>query len=143
MMLVSLMRIDPPHKGSKVLELENLCRVWRTSRKRRFSKTAKRRGRETTHQTQAARRQDGGKPAGHLHARADAPLISGRGFPKAACEQGAEAPEAREPNLHADVGHRMFAHREQIPGAIEPGLDSELVRCQTEDRLELADQVKR
>jgi len=37
----------------------------------------------------------------------------------------------------------MFAQREQMPGAIEPGLDSELVRRQPEDRLELADQVKR
>ena len=37
----------------------------------------------------------------------------------------------------------MFAHRKQMPGAIEPGLDSELVRRQTEDRLELADKVKR
>ena len=104
---------------------------------------AKRRGRKTTHQTQAARRQDGGKPAGHLHARPDTPLISGWGFPQTPREQAAEAPEAREPDLHADVGHGMFAHRKQISGAIEPGLDSELVRRQTEDCLELADKVKR
>src|SRR5207344_3174855 len=141
MMLVSLMRIDPPHKGSRVLELENLVesgvlRGSHASRKLRLSGLgAKRRGWQTTHQTQAARRQDGGKPAGHLHARPDTPLISGWGFPQTPREQAAEAPEAREPDLHADVGHGMFAHREQISGAIEPGLDSELVRRQTEDRL--------
>lgn len=37
----------------------------------------------------------------------------------------------------------MLAHRQQVSGAIEARLDSELVRRQAEDGLELADEMKR
>jgi hypothetical protein len=58
-------------------------------------------------------------------------------------EQIAEAAEAREPDLHTDVGDRMVSQRQQMLGAIEPCLDPVLVRCIAKQRAELPNEVKR
>lgn len=72
-----------------------------------------------------------------------AATVGGRGLTDARREQRAEAAEAREADLHADVRHRVLAGREQVPGKIEARRQTELVRRDTEQRLELTDEMKR
>src|SRR6185369_8568906 len=109
MRLVSLMRIMP-----------TLCQPGAASR---FSRSAKRAGRQVAHQAQApGERLDRQRP-GHADQGADAALVARRSFADPAVKLGAEAAQAREAELEADLGHRALAEREQLLGAIEPRAD--------------------
>jgi hypothetical protein len=101
------------------------------------------RGGQLTHQAEAARDQIVRQHAGHLHHRPHPPPIGGRRRAHAVREEITEASEARESNLHADIGHGVVSHREQRLRAIETRLNPELMRRQTEHRLEEPDEVKR
>ena len=68
--------------------------------------------------------------------------VGTRGFPEPAREQRAEAAETREPDLHADVGHRKLTDGEELLGAFEPRLNAVLVRSDPEHCLELSNEVK-
>lgn len=115
-------------------------------RRRRFSSIAirsrKRAGRQATHQVQTARSQIVGAP-GRQRVRAEAARVGGGRLADATCEEGAEAPEAREADLEADLGHGMPSLGQQQLGAVQTGADPELVWRDAECRLELPDEVKR
>jgi hypothetical protein len=59
------------------------------------------------------------------------------------CEERTEAAEAREADFHADIGHRVIASGEQLLRELDARGDAELMRRDAEDRLELADEMKR
>jgi len=96
---------------------------------RDFSKTAIWRGR---HQRQTAWHQ-----IRSLYTLA----ISTRRLTEATGEERAEAAETGKADVHADRGHGSTLRREQLLGAIEAHLNSILVRCDAEQRLELSDEV--
>jgi hypothetical protein len=112
-----------------------------------FSKTANRPrkgGRwQATHEKEASRRQDGGDGTRHLHHRPNAAPVCRRSLANPLREQGAEASHTRETDFHADVGHGVLPHRQQVPGGVEACLDTKLVRRDAEDGIELPDEMKR
>jgi len=55
----------------------------------------------------------------------------------------AEAPQAVEADLHADLGDRMLAPRQQEFGLVQSRLNPKLVRREPEQRLKLPDEVER
>ena len=84
-----------------------------------------------------------GAAIGHRDERANAAAVGRRRFSNTVCEERAEAAEAGEPHLHADICHRMLAASEQLLGEIKPRADAILMRRDAEDSFELADEVKR
>src|SRR5260370_42050249 len=98
--------------------------------------------READHQAEAPGEKFLWKRIRHLHHHACAALISGRCRANPPRKEIAEAPEAREPNLHADVGDRKLATRQQEFGLVQPRLDPKLVRCESEQGVELTDAMK-
>lgn len=69
-------------------------------------------------------------------------LIDGGCSADAAREQAGETAEAGEADFHTDVGDGVVAAGEEEPGAVETGLDAELMRGLPEEGFELADEVE-
>ena len=71
------------------------------------------------------------------------PTLIGRWrFAHSAREEDAEAAQAREPDLHADLSDRALSRREQMFGELESRRLSKLMRRHTEDRLELPNEME-
>jgi len=102
---------------------------------RRFSRIARR---KPSHQAKTARNDETSEAARHLHATA---VVRGRGANRAR-EQRRKAAEAREADLHADLGHRR-ARGEQQLGASQACLRANLVRGAAIHRSKLPNEVKR
>src|SRR5262249_4026926 len=79
--------------------------------------------------------------SGHMHHGADAAAVGGGGRSYPAREQARKAADAGEADLHADVGDRSLAEREQALGLGQPRVDADLMRRRPEDGVELADEV--
>ena len=69
-------------------------------------------------------------------------LIRGWRLAHSAREEDAEAAQAREADFHADLGDRVLARREQMPGELESRCLSKLMRRLAEHRLELPNEMK-
>jgi hypothetical protein len=78
-----------------------------------------------------------------LHHRSNAAPVCRRRFADPLREQRAEAPQTREADVHADIGHGIVPRREQVPGGVQTRLDPKLVRGDAEDGFELPDEMKR
>jgi len=79
---------------------------------------------------------------GQVDEDAGAALVDGGRDADAAGEEIAEAAEAGEADLHADIGDGAAAAREQELGAVDAGLDAVLVGSDAEEEFELADEVE-
>jgi hypothetical protein len=91
----------------------------------------------SAHQRQAAR-------MAHIGRQCQHPLPVGRRcLAHPAGEEGAEASQAGEADLHAYPGHRVASRREQLAGPVQASLDPVLVRGGAEHRLKLADEMER
>jgi hypothetical protein len=77
----------------------------------------------------------------HQIRRLRAPAILTRRLAEPAREQGAEATETGESDFHANGSNGPSLRREQLLGTIETHLNSILVRCDAEQRLELSNEV--
>jgi hypothetical protein len=108
-----------------------------------LSRANKRGRRQAAHERQASRREVDGNDARHLHQGANAAAVRRWWLSYPAREEGAEAPQARKPDFHTDVGYRVLARGEEVFGGIQARLDTKLVWRDAEDGLELADEMER
>src|SRR5215470_7376217 len=95
------------------------------------------------HQREAARKQLSRRGSWHDHQGTRTLSVDRRAHPDAALKQIAEAADAREPDLHTDVGHRTAFESQQISGALDAGVNAELLRCLAEHRAKLPNEMKR
>jgi hypothetical protein len=93
-----------------------------------------------THQAEASRKQ--GQGIRSLYQDSRTALVSGRRHAHPARKKIAEAPQALEANLEANLGDRMPPYQQKF-GVIQPRPYTKLVRRETEQRLKPADEVKR
>jgi hypothetical protein len=99
--------------------------------------------RERAHQAQASRREVNGTLSRHCHQRPNAASVFRWRLADALREEFAEAAEAREANLHADVGDRVLAAGQERFRELDPRGDAELMRRDAEHGFELTDEMKR
>ncbi len=135
MTLVSLMRIARPPVG---------CGGCQRRGAHAFSKIAKRVNGQRTHQAEAPGREDAREIGGHLDQRADAALVLRRRLADVARKESAEAPEAREPDGHADIAVTGLAGGEETSGGARAArrCGSSAMRRDAERGLEDPDEVE-
>jgi hypothetical protein len=80
---------------------------------------------------------------GHRHERADPTTVDRGGDADPPREQIAEASEAGKAHFHADPRDRILLRGQQQLRAIQPRVDTVLMRRLAEHRLEAANEVKR
>src|SRR5215470_2283402 len=95
------------------------------------------------HQREAARKQLSRRGSRHYHEGTRSLSVDRRAHPDAALKQIAAAADAREPDLHTDIGDRTPFESQQMPGALDPGVNAELVRRLAEHRAKLPNEMER
>src|SRR5262249_34979286 len=78
------------------------------------------------HQREAPWKQFCRRGSRHDHQRTRSLSVNGRTHPDAPLKQIAEAADTREPDLHTHIGDRTAIEGQQIPGALDSGVNAEL-----------------
>ena len=100
-------------------------------------------GERRAHQIEASGRQLTRQLAADAHERTHASPVDRGRHADAAGEQVAEAAETGESDFHADIGDREVGDSQQLPRAVQPRPDAELVRRLAEHRMEGSREMKR
>lgn len=83
------------------------------------------------------------KRARYLHQDTGLPPVRRRRNADPARKEIAEAAQAGESNLHANLSDGMLSSGQQEFGLVKTRLNPQLVRCEAEQGLKLPDEVKR